>query len=152
MTAWKVAVATATAWAFLYGCASKPEAVSANYVSPLVYQPYDCDQIRGELMRVNRHVMEVTGQQQNTADRDAVALGVGMVIFWPALFFMIGGDKSQELGRLKGEYDALEQVAIIKKCDVATELAEARRQRDEQAAQRKEAQNPSGSKPALSVQ
>jgi hypothetical protein len=152
MSTWKIAVATLTAWTFLYGCASKPEAVSASYVSPLTYQPYDCDQIRGEMMRVNRHVMEITGQQQNTADRDAVALGVGLVIFWPALFFMIGGDKSQELGRLKGEYDALEQAAILKKCDVATELAEARRQRDEQAAKRQEAQTQSQKKGSFGVQ
>jgi hypothetical protein len=152
MSTWKIAVATLTAWTFLYGCASKPETVSASYVSPLTYQPYDCDQIRGELMRVNRHVMEVTGQQQNTADRDAVALGVGLVIFWPALFFMIGGDKSQELGRLKGEYDALEQTAIIKKCDVATELAEARRQRDEQASKRQETQTQSQTKGSFGVQ
>ena len=82
---------------------------------------------------------------------DAVALGVGLVIFWPALFFMIGGDKSQELGRLKGEYDALEQAAILKKCDVATELAEARRQRDEQAAKRQEAQSQSQTKGGFNV-
>jgi hypothetical protein len=65
---------------------------------------------------------------------------------------MVGGDKSEELGRLKGEYDSLEQVAIVKKCGVSTQLAQARQEREAQAAKIKEAQNPTGSKPALSVQ
>jgi hypothetical protein len=149
MKHWKTAVATVTAWAFLYGCATRPENVTANYVSPLQYQSYDCDQVQGELLRVNRHVSEVTGQQQATADRDAVALGVGLVLFWPALFFMVGGDKSEQLGRLKGEYDALEQVAVLKKCDVSTQLAQARQDREAYAAQLRERQNPTGSKAAF---
>lgn len=151
MKYWKTAVATVTAWTFLYGCATRPENVSASYVSPLQYHAYDCEQIQGELLRVNRHVTEVTGQQQNTADRDAVALGVGLVLFWPALFFMVGGDKSEELGRLKGEYDSLEQVAVAKKCDVSTQLAQARQEREAYAAKLKESQNPPDAKPALSV-
>ena len=152
MKQWKTAVATATAWAFLYGCATRPENVSAAYVSPLQYHAYDCDQVQGELVRVNRHVMEVTGQQQGAADKDAVALGVGLVLFWPALFVMAGGDKSDELARLKGEYDALEQVAVLKKCDVGTQLAQVQQERQAYAAKLKESQNPKGSKAALNVQ
>jgi hypothetical protein len=114
------------------GCSSSPDKISAAYVSPLQYQSYDCDQIRQELMRINSRVIEVTGQQQKTATKDAVAMGVGLVVFWPALFFLAAGeDKSAELGRLKGEYEALEKAAIEKKCSVATELQEAKRQREE---------------------
>jgi hypothetical protein len=79
----------------------------------LQYQAYDCEQVHGELLQVNRHVTEVTGEQKTNADRNAVTLGVGLVLFWPALFFLAGGDKSEELGRLKGEYDALEQIAAL---------------------------------------
>jgi hypothetical protein len=48
-------------------------------------------------------------------------MAVGMILFWPALFFLEGGDGPQaaEYGRLKGERDALERVAIQKKCDPA---------------------------------
>ena len=81
-----------------------------------------------------------------------VALGVGQMLLWATLFFMAGGDKSEQLGRLKGEYDALEQVAVLKKCDVSTQLAQARQEREAQAAKLKESQNPTGSKPAFSVQ
>jgi hypothetical protein len=83
--------------------------------------------------------MEVSGQQKKEATKDAVALGVGLVLFWPALFFMIGSDKKIELGRLKGEYDALEQIAIKKDCSIAAQLKEASKER-EKAKEEKKAQ------------
>jgi len=45
---------------------------------------------------------------------------VGAVIFWPALF-ALGGTKQQEAeyARLKGEYNAVQQSAVIKKCSGA---------------------------------
>ena len=123
---------------FLASCATPPEKVSATYVSPLQYSDYSCTQIKGELLRVNRKIIEITGVQQKEADKDAVAMGVGLILFWPALFFLIGDDKKDELGRLKGEYDALESIAIKKECDVAEELRKARQQREE--FERKEAE------------
>ena len=81
---------------------AKAKNVNASYVSPMQYQGYNCNQIGQELLRVNRQVLEVTGQQDKAANKDAVALGVGLVLFWPALFFMIGGDKKEELAKLKG--------------------------------------------------
>lgn len=48
-------------------------------------------------------------------------MGVGLVLFWPALF-ALGGTKQQEAeyARLKGEHDALQQAAVAKKCGVLT--------------------------------
>ncbi len=110
----------------LVACASKSENISAAYVSPLQYQGYTCNQIRAEMSRISRRVNEVAGVQDSQASKDSVALGVGMVLFWPALFFMIGKDKEEELSRLKGEYEALEQAAIQKDCNVAKEIEAAR--------------------------
>ena len=48
-----------------------------------------------------------------------MATTVGVVLFWPALFFIAGdGPKAAELGRLKGEMDAIESAAIQKKCGI----------------------------------
>ena len=107
----------------LSACASSPDKISASYVSPIQYSNYDCDQIRAELGRVSNKVREVAGAQKKQSNNDAIALGVGLVLFWPALFFLSGGnDRKEELSRLKGEYDALEQAAIQKNCPVAAEL------------------------------
>jgi hypothetical protein len=57
------------------------------------------------------------------SERSEVSLttGVAIVVFWPAAFF-VGGDRASasasELGRPKGEADALEQVSIKKNCGI----------------------------------
>lgn len=122
---------------FAAGCAPASKNISPEYVSPMAYQGYTCNQVREEMQRVTRRVHEVAGVQDSHAQKDAAALGVGLILFWPALFFMIGQDKKEELARLKGEYEALEQTAIKKNCNVAKEIEEARsleEEREEKAA------------------
>lgn len=111
--------------AMLAGCASTSDKISATYVSPLTYANYDCDQIRMELTRVSSKVQEVAGAQNKQAKNDQVAMGVGLVLFWPALFFLAGSDKKDELANLKGQYDGLSAAAIEKKCPVANDMKKA---------------------------
>jgi hypothetical protein len=111
----------------LAGCASSPDEMTASYVSPVQYQSYDCSQIGAELQRVTRRANELYGQLNKTASDDNAQMAVGMILFWPALFFLEGGDGPQatEYSRLKGERDALEQVAVQKHCDPAKKEARA---------------------------
>ena len=116
----------------LVGCASSSDKITSSYVSHLQYSAYTCDQIKPELLRVNTQIVKVSGVQDSVANRDAVAMGVGLVLFWPALFFLAAGDDQQaELANLKGQYDALESAAIQKNCDIAPELLAAKAQREE---------------------
>ncbi|MDB5474942.1 MAG: hypothetical protein JWP49_453 [Phenylobacterium sp.] len=118
----KPVAALAIASVLLASCASSSESIQGSYVSPIQYSNLDCDQLRGELLRVSTHVHEVAGAQDKKHRNDQVAMGVGMVLFWPALFFLMGGDQKAELQRLKGEYEALDQASIQKKCSMATEM------------------------------
>ena len=118
----------------LTGCAPSSEKVQPTYVSPLQYQGYSCNQIRQEMMIVAHHVSEVSGSQDHQASNDTAAMGVGLVLFWPALFFLANKDQREELGRLKGEYEALEETAVRKNCGVAKELAAARQMEDDRKA------------------
>ena len=88
-------------------------------------------------MRISRKEAEITGQQQKARTKDAWALGVGLVLFWPALFFMIGGNKKDELANLKGQFDALESAAIQKECPVVAEIEAGRREAEKQAEESK---------------
>lgn len=119
------------------GCSKKAAKIEPAYVSPTLYQHFDCGQIRQELVRVSTKVRQISGHQDDEAQKDAVALGVGLVLFWPALLFMAGDDRKGQIADLKGEYDALKEVAIQKDCDVATEIAEAERLEAERVAARK---------------
>lgn len=103
------------------GCATNPDRLSASYVSPVQYNGYNCDQVLAEKVRVERRVSELTGKQAKASRNDKVAKGVGLVLFWPALFFLAGGDHAEELKRLKGEYEALEVAWIDKECDKEAE-------------------------------
>lgn len=106
------------------GCAKSPDSISGTYVSPLIYQSYTCDQLGEKLARVAARASEVAGVQSGTASGDAVAVGVGLVLFWPALFFISGSDREAELSRLRGEVEAIEKAAIQKDCgDVVESIA-----------------------------
>lgn len=129
---------------FLSACSTSSKNVAAQYISPLQYQHYDCDQIRMEMSRISRRVNEVGGIQDSSSTKDAVALGVGLVIFWPALFFMIGKDKQEELSRLKGEYEAVEVAAIEKKCNVVKEVEAAKKMEEERKEEQKKYQKETG--------
>lgn len=112
----KKLIATVSVCGLLSACATAPEDISASYVSPMQYQSYDCQQIGAEMGRIGDRVADLTGKQRAERKKDQAAFAVGMILFWPALFLMAGSDKKEELGRLKGEHDALHQAAIAKKC------------------------------------
>ena len=80
------------------------------------------------MVRVSRRVATASGQQADERSDDAVALTVGLIVFWPALFFMMGDDQKEEIALLKGQYEALETVAIEKNCDW---MSQVQRQREE---------------------
>ena len=45
--------------------------------------------------------------------------GVAIVVFWPAAFFVGGdGNVAAELGRMKGQMQAIEQASIAKRCGI----------------------------------
>jgi hypothetical protein len=85
----------------------------------LQFQALTCPQIAQEAARISSRAAEVAGVQDSKRSDDQVATGVGVIVFWPALFFLKGdGQTAAELGRLRGEYEALEKIAIEKNCNV----------------------------------
>ena len=124
----------------LAGCAKSSDKIPASYVSPLAYQGYSCNQLGAELARINARVAEVAGVQDEAASDDAVLMGVGLILFWPTLFFLEGDTgREAELGRLRGEIDAIESAATRKNCvdlldeyERRRELIEAERKRQEE--------------------
>ena len=108
------------------GCATSSANIAASYTTPVQYQGYDCTQLGSEAQRIHSRVNQLAGRLDEAANNDKVLMGVGIVLFWPALF-ALGGTKQQEAdyARLKGEYDAVQQAMIAKKCDQGTAPASA---------------------------
>ena len=108
----------------LAGCAKDANQVGATYVSPITYQSYTCPQLAEEAQRVSARAAEASGVQDQKATNDKVAMGVGLVNFWPALLFTKGNDENTaELARLKGSMDAIEQASIQKHCGLTFQHA-----------------------------
>jgi hypothetical protein len=112
-------VAASAAGFFMLGCATAPEKVEASYVSPVLYRNLSCDELGLEATRVSDRATSITGQQKGQRTTDTVVTTAGVLVFWPALFF-IGGDDATtaELARLKGEMKAVQDAAMAKKCPI----------------------------------
>lgn len=102
------------------GCATSPDKIPAQYVSPLIYKDYDEDQIVHEMDHIGRRTGELYASLKKKATGDKWQMGLGLLLFWPALFALEGGDgpEAQEYARLRGQYEALRQVAIQKKINL----------------------------------
>jgi len=106
--------------AFLGACSTATKDISAVYVSPTQYQSYDCQQLSAETQRLQGRYMELGGRLDQAASNDKTLTGVGLILFWPALF-ALGGTKQQEAeyARLRGEHDAVQQASVQKRCGQA---------------------------------
>lgn len=101
----------------LASCASKADKISASYVSPTLYNNLSCPQLRNEAQVVSQRAAEAAGLQDKKAGQDAAITAVGVVLFWPALFFNNGdGATAAEVARLKGEMQAIEDASRRKGC------------------------------------
>ncbi len=101
---------------FLTACASQPEAIVATPTPTSTYSGLSCNALRAEQNRIVQNVNTLTGAQKKQADNDAVAMGVGMILFWPALFFLKGDANAPQLAAAKGQYDAIQSVSLQKGC------------------------------------
>ncbi len=112
----KTAMLAAVALTFT-ACATKSNKIEAAYVSPVGYEAYTCDQLGQEAQRVSSRAASLSGQQDQQAKKDAVAVGVSLILFWPAAFLVKGDNATAaEISRLKGEMAAIEQVSTQKQC------------------------------------
>jgi len=100
------------------GCAGNPDKMVPSYVSPIAYNNYTCAQLDVEEKKVSRKADELYGHLKKEADADAAQMFVGLVLFWPALFFLEGGDgpEASQYTQLKGKYKALTEAQKAKNC------------------------------------
>lgn len=116
--------AIAAGASILSACAKDASEVGATYVSPVAYDTYSCPQLSEEAQRVSARAAQAAGVQDQKSTNDKVAMGVGLIIFWPALLFTKGNDENTaELARLKGQMDAIEQASIRKRCGITFQRA-----------------------------
>lgn len=137
-TAKKQVLALISAAVLLGGCAKSADNVRASYVSPARYSASTCDDLAFEAEQVSRELAIVADDQDSARTRDAIAVGVGAVVFWPALLFLAAGDDENELAELKGRYEAIEEASYRKNCPHAARMAAERREAEREIAHARE--------------
>jgi len=110
----------------LAGCATASKDIAPSYVSPMQYQNYTCEQIAAEGARIQSRVAQLGGRLDEASQNDKAITAAGIILFWPALFFL-GGTKQQEAeyAKLTGEYQALQQTAVQRNCPGLVPIAPA---------------------------
>lgn len=103
----------------LCGCASKSSDIQPAFVSPVMYQNYDCNQLAQEAQVVSQKAGVATKRQDQNRKNDAVKTTVGVVLFWPVILMNEGnGQDAATLAMLKGQMEAIEAASRQKGCNL----------------------------------
>ena len=105
------------------GCASHPDKIGAQAISPALYKNYTCDELHEEKTFVDGRLTELHMSLRSESRKDTaqVAAGVAGIVVWPLLFSFAaleGGDGAEavEYSRLRGQSEAIRNALIRKKC------------------------------------
>ena len=122
--------------ATICACASNPDKIDAAYVSPLKYKDYDCDQLALEMDYVGQRTNKLYQRLKAERTADNWQMGIGLLIFWPTLFLLEGGDgpEAAEYAQLKGNFEALRSNSVQRKCDIEAKSPEQIMKEADQAA------------------
>ena len=104
--------------AILAACASPPDEIISSYVSSLEYGHLDCKQLGIEANRRNERLTVLHNELETEAKADEAQAAIGIILFWPTLFFLEGGDdaRAAEHSHLKGEIEAMNSLLMEKNC------------------------------------
>ncbi len=107
--------------AALAGCATRAAHVPPRPADPAEFSTWDCDRLADELDTVQQRAAEVAYDVDERVGNNIVALGVGVTIFWPAMFALRpDGPEADELARLKGRDEALRATQQRRGCPPPT--------------------------------
>lgn len=92
-------------------CATRPESISASYVSHEKYVAGDCARLATQMSDARAELVKVSAQQDSKANWDAAGV---FFIFLP--ISKLSGDHAGDVAKWKGEVEAIETAQIKNKC------------------------------------
>jgi hypothetical protein len=102
----------------LNACATASDDVRPTFQSAAVYNDLSCEQIGSKINDISKQVNSASSKQDEKRKADQAATGVGVIVFWPALFLLATPSHKRELADLKGTYEALGRAAETKHCSI----------------------------------
>lgn len=101
----------------LGGCATRSADVTPVPGNPAEFLGWSCARIDDESAAVQRRAAERAWDVDARMGNNVMALGIGFMVFWPALLALQPpGPESEDLARLKGRHEALREAADRLRC------------------------------------
>jgi hypothetical protein len=97
--------------ATLAGCATRPESISASYISHEKYMGNDCTQLATKMTDARSELAKFSGLQNTKANVDAATV---FFVLIPAS--KLTGDSAGDVAKWKGEVEAIDTAQIKTKC------------------------------------
>ena len=95
----------------MVGCATRPESISASYVSHEKYMGNDCTQLTDSMADARAQLTKFSALQDSKANVDAATV---FLVLIPAS--KLSGDHAGDVAKYKGEVEAIETAQIKTKC------------------------------------
>ena len=106
----KIAIATAIV-AVTAGCATRPESISASYISHEKYMGKDCTSLVLDMSNARSELAKFSTMQDSKANVDAAT-----VFFVLVPVSKLSGDHAADVAKFKGEVEAIETALIKSNC------------------------------------
>ena len=97
------------------GCAKSPDSIGPSYVSEIGYRSWTCAQLNEEIQHLHGALAKATDQQWDARTADTV----GVLLIGLPVSTLSGENIAPEIGRLKGEIEAVRKAAITTRCERA---------------------------------
>jgi starvation-inducible outer membrane lipoprotein len=95
----------------LAGCATRPESISASFVSHEKYMGQNCQQLTDQMADARAKLADFSKQQDSKANLDAATV---FLVLIPAS--KLSGDHAGDVAKYKGEVEAIETAQIKTNC------------------------------------
>ena len=95
----------------LSGCATRPESISASFVSHEKYMGNDCLQLSTDMNEARLQLLRFSTLQDSKANMDAAT-----VFFVLVPVSKLSGDHAADVAKYKGEVEAIETAQIKRGC------------------------------------
>jgi len=92
------------------GCATAPENIAPAYVSHMVYMGFTLEQLGQEESRLQSAVATSSDAQRKARSNDTM----GVIFLGLPVSSLSGSNQAANLGRLKGELEAVQKAIILK--------------------------------------
>jgi hypothetical protein len=100
----------------LAACEMASGDLRVQFVSPETYRELSCNQIGTEGNRIAARVAEISGGERGSPSSGLSLLTQPIAVTWPGPLSELSEDAVREIGKLKGEFQALERASTFKRC------------------------------------